>query len=62
MTSLRRLTTALIAAGLLTLGIAGPAAAAGTRDNPDDIKSGESTTQKATAVEYGLIVGLIAVA
>ncbi len=61
MTSLRRLTTALTVAGLLTLGVAGPAAA-GPRDNPDDIKSGEPTTQEATAVEYGLIVGLVAIA
>lgn len=57
MTSLRRLTTALTAAGLLTLGVTGPAAA-GPKDTPGDIKMGEPTTQQTTAVEYGLIVGL----
>ena len=61
MTSLRRLVAALVAAMLLILGIMGPAAA-DTRDIPDDIRSEKPVSQEATAVEYGLLVGLIAVA
>lgn len=60
MKSLRRTLATAIAAALLTLGMAGPAAA-GPMDEPDDVRSGGVTKQEGTAVEYGLIVGLLAI-
>lgn len=58
MKSLRRLCAAAITTALLNLGLTGPVVAA-TRDAPDDVRSGGVSKQEATAVEYGLIIGIL---
>lgn len=62
MPPLRRLAAALATAGVLTITLAGPATAGSREDDSSQSKTDTSTAQKATAVEYGLIVGLVAVA